>query len=92
MTLYVCPPPAVVMLDPTGRVPHHGFGVTTLKKNGRRVTSWLHYDDCPDLDELDCEIRQGVGWSLDVDGPLSSQTYRLRRDGWVLTERRRGFA
>ena len=99
MTLIVCPPPSPNTI--TGPVPHHGFGATTLKRNGVRVWSTFEYEEADqvDLSDLAQWCDSGARWTIEADGPMSSHTYELHRiwrlpdfAEWQLTETRRGFA
>ena len=98
MSVIVCPPTSSPALDPSWPVPSSGFGSTELYRNG--VLIWFDlwgawYDGEPwtvgQLTEW-CPVRRGVGWKLVVNGPLKTETYRLRKGEWALTERGEGFA
>lgn len=97
--LIVCPPQSPRMLDPDWIVPHPGFGITSLFRNGQMVWESVHgewYDFDPkwtvaELTEW-CPVRQGVGWKLVVYGPMVTQAYRLIAGSWVLVGEEMGFA
>lgn len=99
MSVIVCPPASAPTLNPDWPVPHPGFGLMWLFRNGREVWSDLDgawWDDTEPwtVGQLTgwCPVSQGIGWKLVVDGPMVKETYRLRKGGWQLTERANGFA
>lgn len=100
MSIFVCPPSSSPVLDPNQIVPHPGFGSTALYRNGQWV--WESYsgewweDPQPiwtikQLTEW-CPVRQGIGWKLEINGPMKYEIYRLHDGVWRLVKTGLGFA
>ena len=94
MSIIVCPPRSPVTLDPSWEVPHPGFGVTELSRNGQPIWHTFDGNGMPTVGALTewCPVRQGVGWALEINGPMVREVYRLRKGQWLLTDRSAGFA
>lgn len=101
MSVIICPPPAAPTLDPEWDVPHSGFGVTSLLRNSKFVWSSFDSDECDGLTlrQLSDWCDNNARWTLYIDGPMSDESYELRRIWrlpdfleWRLIKRGRGFA